>query len=502
MVQQDGIWYIQCGELLVISVPHDVDLRTLIISHYHSPPCRGHGGLAKTKDLIERHFHWHGLYTQVKKFIDTCEFCQRNKSSNQAPAGPLQPIAPPDQPFDTISMDLIVDLPVDKTTGDDSILVIVDKLTKMAKFLSCRKTVGSTAIAEMLYSKVFAVYGKPAQLITDRDPRFTGNFFREWCSGLNIKQCFTSAYHPQSDGQTERMNRILEDYLRNYVNPQGDDWVKYLPSAEFAINNAYQESIRTSPFFLNLGRHPNAVEGLEAFLPKVIPNTRAHVFKVQEATDVRRRIQDQTRAAQACLQAAHDREKLWVQARGNIEEAQQRQKKHYDKHRREVVYQEGDQVLLSTRNAGRRSVLSTKFLPTFVGPFKVLSRVGDVAYKLELPQGIRWHNVFHVSLLKPYKQPTQVGTMMPQPPPLPPVIDGDMYYAVEDIVGHKVKAHHVNKKKHHDDPKRKGKATYLYLVKWAGYPSSDNSWEPVSNFAHNAETRAMLSAYKERNGLK
>jgi hypothetical protein len=159
------------------------------------------------------------------------------------------------------------------------------------------------------------------------------------------------------------MNRILEDYLRNYVNPQGDDWVKYLPSAEFAINNAYRESIRSSPFFLNFGRHPKAAEGLEALLPSIVPNTRAHVFKVQEATDVRRKIQDQTRAAQACLQAAHEREKLWVQARGNIESAQECQKKHYDKHRREVVYQEGDKNLLSTRNAGCRTVLSTKFLP-------------------------------------------------------------------------------------------------------------------------------------------
>ena len=261
MVQHDGIWYIQRGESLVISVPHDLALRTLIISNYHSPPCRGHGGLTKTKDLIERHFHWQGLYTQVKKYIETCEFCQRNKSSNQAPAGPLQPIAPPANPFDTITMDLIVDLPVDKSTGYDSIMVVVDKLTKMAKFLPCNKTVTSTDIAQKLYSQVFALYGKPAQLITDRDPRFTGNFFREWCRGLNVKQCLTTAYHPQSDGQTERMNRILEDYLRNYVNPQGDDWVKYLPSAEFAINNAYQESIRASPFFLNFGRNPTAVEG-------------------------------------------------------------------------------------------------------------------------------------------------------------------------------------------------------------------------------------------------
>eukprot|EP00884_Botryococcus_braunii_P004818 jgi/Botrbrau1/14337/Bobra.0222s0007.1 len=153
-----------------------------------------------------------------------------------------------------------------------------------------------------------------------------------------------------------------------------------------------------------------------------------------------------------------EREKLWVQARGDIETAHERQKKQYDKHRREVVHHEGDKL---------------------VGPFTVLSRVGNVAYKLKLPPGLIWHSVFHP------------GTEKPQPTPLPPVIGGDMYYEVEDIVGHKVRCRHVNAKKSHDDPSRKGKPQYLYLVQWVGYPDSDNSWEPVCNFAHNAETRAM-----------
>ena len=148
-----------------------------------------------------------------------------------------------------------------------------------------------------------------------------------------------------------------------------------------------------------------------------------------------------------------------------------------------MVCQEGDAVLLSTRNASQRTVQNTKFLPKYVGPFTVLRRVGDVAYRLQVPKGLRWHNVFHVSLLKPYRAPSRPDAPRATSSLLPPVIDGEVYYEVEKIVGHKIKSHQIKTGKSKDDPKRKGKPTYLYLVKWVGYPDSDNSWEPVSNFS-------------------
>ena len=166
---------------LVIAVPHDLEVRQDIIQAYHCPPYRGHGSWSKTQDLIERYFHWPGLHSQVRKFCEECDFCQKNKASNQAQAGLLQPIPPPQQPWDTISMDWIVALPEDLETGNNSILVVVDKLTKMCKFIPCKNTMTSPELAEILENQIFCAWGKPLQIISDRDPKVTGKFFREWC---------------------------------------------------------------------------------------------------------------------------------------------------------------------------------------------------------------------------------------------------------------------------------------------------------------------------------
>jgi hypothetical protein len=149
----------------------------------------------------------------VRKFCEECDLCQRNKASNQAQAGQFQPIPPPIQPWDTISLDWIVGLPEDGPTGNNSILVVVDKLSKMGKFIPCKSTMTSPQLAEILENQIFCIWGKPLHIISDRDPKVTGKFFSERCTQKNIKQCLSTAYHPQSDGQTERMNRILPGLL-------------------------------------------------------------------------------------------------------------------------------------------------------------------------------------------------------------------------------------------------------------------------------------------------
>jgi hypothetical protein len=488
---KNGLWYKTHKGRLVVAVPNDLEVRRELIAAYHCPPYRGHGSWSKTQDLIERYFHWAGLHTQVRKFCEECDFCQRNKASNLAQAGQLQPIPPPIQPWDTISLDWIVGLPEDGPTGNNSILVVVDKLSKMGKFIPCKSTMTSPQLAEILENQIFCIWGKPLQIISDRDPKVTGKFFSEWCIQKNIKQCLSTAYHPQSDGQTERMNRILQDYLRNYVNPQGNNWAKFLPCAEFAINNRFQDTIRTTPFFLNLGREPRAPDGLESALPsRSNPSSKRVTSHVEAASRYRADSQAFTQAARACLQAAEHRELSWLQARVNTEHAQGAQKRQHDKRRRMVSFKEGDYVLLSTRNAGRSTVQCTKFLPKFIGPYKVLQRIGDVAYRLELPSGGRWHNVFHVSLLKAYKGPI---TPPARQPPLPRLIDGDLWYEVDRILDHKVTG-----------SRRKGaKVTpiYHFLVQWKGCHESDNSWEPTSNFASNPETRAMLKFYRDSHNI-
>jgi hypothetical protein len=282
--------------------------------------------------------------------------------------------------------------------------VVVDRLTKMTRFVATTTDVSARETARLFLDEVFRVFGMPHELITDRDPRFTGKFFAELCRLLGIKQCLSTAYHPQSDGQTERMNRVLEDMLRHYVNPQGTDWDEYLPAVEFAVNSAWQESVRAAPFFLNLGRHPRGPTG-----PRVVSS-------VPNAREMRIRLQEAQRDARACLLAA-----------------QSRQKAYADKHRQDLEFEVGDKVLLSTQHAKLSAIGCKKLLPKRIGPFKVLARVGAVAYRLELPPHLKWHGVFHVSLLRPYRDS---GTMTP--PPLPEVIEGEVEYVVESILNRRV----------------------------------------------------------------
>jgi hypothetical protein len=152
---RNGFWYKTHKGHLVIAVPRDLAVRQEIIQAYHCPPYRGRGSWSKTQDLIERYFHWPGLHTQVREFCDECYFCQKNKASNQAQAGLLQPIPPLQQPWDTISMDWIVALPEDLETGNNSILVVVDKLTKMCKFVPCKNTMTSPELAKILKNQSF-----------------------------------------------------------------------------------------------------------------------------------------------------------------------------------------------------------------------------------------------------------------------------------------------------------------------------------------------------------
>jgi hypothetical protein len=280
----------------------------------------------------------------------------------------------------------------------------------------------------------------PKELITDRDPRFTGKFFSELCRLLGVEQCMSTAYHPQSDGQTERMNRVLEDMLRHYVNPSGTDWDEFLPAVEFAVNSAWQVSVRATPFFLNYGRHPRGPEG-----PRV-------QSAVPSAKVARERLHEALKEAKSCLQAA-----------------QSRQKKYADERRQELTLKEGDKVLLSTRHARLSTVSSKKLLPKWIGPFKVLARIGEVAYRLELPPTLKWHAVFHVSLLRPYVESGRV-----LPPPLPEIIEGEVEYVVERILAHR-------------DVGTGKRTKRQYLVKWAGYGPEHNSWEPMVNLTNSGD---------------
>jgi hypothetical protein len=428
-VLRDGLlWDVQ-GMLLIPPGP----LREELIAEAHEPLYSGHVGARTTlHNLRLAQFAWPGMRTEVHAFVAKCDSCQRNKTSTQAPAGELQPLPIPNERWDTVTMDLITDLPVTHAKHD-SIVVFVDKLSKMVEFVPCKKTIGAEQFAELFVNSVVLRFGVPRVIVSDRDPRFTAKFMSTVVKLLGTKQALSTAFHPQTDGQTEVMNRVLEQYLRHYVSAHCKDWDAYLPCAMFAVNNSRSSATGMTPFYLNYGRNPRTpLHDWQAVVSSKVPS----------AVEFRKRIADALAHAAACLA-----------------KSQQRMKAAADKRRRPAPeYKVGDEVLLSTRNLafkGFKGANASKLLPRWVGPFQIAALVGKAAVKLNLLAHMKIHDVFHVSLVKPYKH----GSTGVAPPPVM-TLDNQLEYEIDRIL----------------DDRGKGR-NKEYLVKWLGYPDSESSWE-------------------------
>jgi hypothetical protein len=326
-------------------------------------------------------------------------------------------------------MDLITDLPL-TASGHDAAVVFVWRLTKMVKVAPTSKTVTSSQMAKLFIDNVFRHEGMPSSIVSDRDPRFLSNFWQSVFTSLGTTLKFSAPFHPETDGQTERANRSLEEMLRNYVHPRQDDWDVCLRPVEFAYNKSQQASTIQTPFFLCRGWQPATPFDRAVPLEKQVP--AADTF-VQEVVDA-------TAAAKAALRTA-----------------QQRQKAHADKGRRDARFAVGEEVLLSTRNLKLPASLSSKLSAKFAGPFPIVRSINDVAYELELPATVRVHPVFHVSLLKKFKKPLERGRYT-RPGPVFADSQGRKYYRLETIVA----------KRRVGQPRRGRRATYEYLVKWEG----------------------------------
>eukprot|EP00253_Pinus_taeda_P028842 PITA_28842 len=356
-------------------VPSQDKIKNLIMDEFHVSHYTGHPGYQKMITAIRKEYFWPGMKKDIAEYLARCLECQQIKAEHQHPAGLLQPLPIPEWKWEIISMDFITGLPKTKK-GNDSIMVIVDKLSKAAHFIPVQSTYRAPQIAHVFMQNVFRLHGLPKVIISDRDVKFTSTFWRTLFADLGTQLNFSTAYHPQTDGQTERVNQVVEDMLRAFVMQQPTLWEEYLHLVEFSYNNGYHTSTQMSPFEVMYGRKcrtPINWGGPEDKL-----NLGPEMLK--------------------------EMEEMVKKVRMNLKAAQDRKKNFADRKRRFKEYQVGDHVYIRIQT--KRSTLQwsgcAKLAPRYCGPFQILARIGPVAYQLALPSHIRVHNVFHVSILKKY----------------------------------------------------------------------------------------------------
>jgi transposase InsO family protein len=226
------------------------------LKSHHDTVTAGHLGQDKTQELLTRNYYWPRIRQTVNEYVKTCDTSARNNAPRQQPHGQLHPLLIPTSPWSSVFMDYIVELP--PSSGHNAILVCVDRLTKMAHFCPTTTNVSAEESAKLYVKHVFKLHGLPSDIVTDQGSQFISNFTTKLLKLCAIHSNKSTAYHPQSDGQTERVNQTLEQYLRIFCDYQQDNWYELLPLAEFTYNNAKHSSTQISPFFANYGYHPRA----------------------------------------------------------------------------------------------------------------------------------------------------------------------------------------------------------------------------------------------------
>ena len=240
---------------LRVYIPDNAKLRMRLFTEAHNTPLAGHPGFHKMYSYIRRHFVRPRIREDILDFVRSCPECQTTKPRHDKPYGVIMPIEPPQEPWSDISMDLITGLT--KSNNCTAILVVVDRFSKMAHFIPINTDIDAIKLAEVFVNNIVRLHGIPKSIISDRDPRFVSAFWKELFTNIDTNLRFSTANHPQTDGQTERTNRTLEQYLRLYAKHRPNQWTKYISFAEIAYNNAIHSSTGVSPFYLVYQLHMN-----------------------------------------------------------------------------------------------------------------------------------------------------------------------------------------------------------------------------------------------------
>ena len=243
--EHDGFLYDSSSRMYV---PDDDSLRMHIISSHHDSPVAGHLGYQKTQELIEQQYYWPGLASDIRSYVARCNQCACFKGSNMKPTGSAVPLQPSTMPWEDVSADFIMDLPL--SNSFDSILTVVDRFSKETEFIPCNKTATALDTAKLYLFHVWKDHGLPRTIVSDRGPQFTSQVMTDLCKRLGISPKLSTAHHPQTDGQTEVMNREVQQYLWLFCAEEQESWSDWLGLAQFAINNRQHSATKFSPFQL------------------------------------------------------------------------------------------------------------------------------------------------------------------------------------------------------------------------------------------------------------
>ncbi|KAL0533560.1 hypothetical protein IC582_027595 [Cucumis melo] len=418
-----------------LCVPSDSAVKTELLSEAHSSPFSMHPGSTKMYQDLKRVYWWRNMKREVAECVSKCLVCQQVKAPRQKPAGLLQPLSIPEWKWENVSMDFITGLPR-TLRGFTVIWVVVDRLTKSAHFVPGKSTYTASKWAQLYMSEIMRLHGVPVSIVSDRDARFTSKFWKGLQTAMGTRLDFSTAFHPQTDGQTERLNQVLEDMLRACALEFPGSWDSHLHLMEFAYNNSYQATIGMAPFEALYGkccRSPvcwGEVGEQRLMGPELVQSTNEAIQKI----------------------------------RSRMHTAQSRQKSYADVRRKDLEFEVGDKVFLKV--APMRGVLRFerrgKLSPRFVGPFEILERIGPVAYRLALPPSLSTvHDVFHVSMLRKYvPDPSHVVDYEPLE------IDENLSYVEQPV---EVLAREVKTLRNKEIP--------LVKVLWRNHRVEEATWE-------------------------
>jgi hypothetical protein len=346
-----------------------------------------HEGVEQTLHRLRCDFFLPDACVIVHDHVRACVVCQQNKVDQLRLGGLLQPLDVPSVVWADIAMDFVEGF--SRVNSKSVILTVVDRFSKFAHFIPPGHPYSTTSVAHAFFTDIVHLHNLSSSIISDCDPVFTSKFWQELFSLAGVKLNLSSAFHPQSDGQSEAVNKVITMYLHCLAGDRPRQWLQWLPWVEYCYNTAFHSSLKMLPF--------NVVYGRDS--PPLL-----------------------SYATGARLPAMHhqlqERDEFLLQVREHLEQVQQHHKEQYDHKHWELHFTPGEWVWLRLLHRPMASLdikSRDKLGPKFYGPFKILERVGKVAYKLEFPASAKHHDVFHVGLLKPFRgePPSSPGTLPP-----------------------------------------------------------------------------------------